>query len=338
MNSNKSEMPQPPLQSEKFEKTPDELDLWDVIFELWRGRVIIFFSVLLMIIIAALYLASQEKRWTSKSIITLPSVGQVISYDAVLSVLYSQYPQDKLPIARLQRQLINRFNAHLMTYSKIEASQTSTFSLNIIPEVKGDSASLNVSVTALDAKQAQSELLKAINYANSQVVDEYLADIKRNLEQKENELTEYLKSQAQIADEKKNRQLEVQKHALKVAEASNIHQTPLRQLDSLTDDTLFLLGTDALKAMISNESSSPLEFGDDYYQTKRQLLSIKKLNMDPDELQSYSFVQMPDLPVSPDPQRRTLAIILAVVSGVILGSVLVLLRKALRRYLTLHQK
>ena len=64
----------------------------------------------------------------------------------------------------------------------------------------------------------------------------------------------------------------------------------------VTQETMFLLGSEALKSMIDNEASRPLVFSGAYYQTKQNLLDIEKLNVNPDTIHVYRYVMKPDLP------------------------------------------
>jgi chain length determinant protein (polysaccharide antigen chain regulator) len=72
----------------------------------------------------------------------------------------------------------------------------------------------------------------------------------------------------------------------------------------VTQETLFLLGSEGLKSMIDNEASRPLVFPTAYYQTKRNLLDIQNLNVNPDTIHVYRYVMKPDLPVRRDSPKK----------------------------------
>lgn len=326
---------QSPLRQTFYNKD-DELDLLDVIAQLWRGKVTILLSTIAFIVIAGIYLTQAKEKWSSEAIVTQPSAGQVANYNAALNVLYAQYPQDKLAINDLQKQLFGRFSASISALSGSLQNLEEPEDLQVEQVVKGQGDPLSVTFVAETAKQAQQQLTKYINVVNDEVVDDYGADIKRNLAVKERELGESLVSQIQVAKDKKQQRIEVLKQALKIAEASNIQTSQLRQAEFLSDDTLYLLGTVSLQAMIANESTKPLVFDDYYYGTQRALLSIKNLKIQVDNLQSYRFIMKPDLPIRRDSPKKTLTILLAIILGGIIGSAMVLGRNMARNYRETH--
>ncbi|MNZ53166.1 Chain length determinant protein [compost metagenome] len=99
---------------------------------------------------------------------------------------------------------------------------------------------------------------------------------------------------------------------------------------------MFLLGSEALGSMIENESTRPLVFNDNYYQTKQNLLDIQNLNVDPSTIHVYRYVMKPDLPLHRDSPKKSITLILAVLLGGIIGAGAVLGRNALRNYTPKH--
>lgn len=60
----------------------------------------------------------------------------------------------------------------------------------------------------------------------------------------------------------------------------------IQQTQDVTQDSMFLLGSDALKSMIEHESTRPLILSDNYFQTKQscwisKVLSLKGLSYTP---------------------------------------------------------
>jgi len=120
--------------------------------------------------------------------------------------------------------------------------------------------------------------------------------------------------------------------ALKFAQAAKITAPQIQQTQDVTQDTMFLLGSEALNSMIQHESTRPLVFSQAYYQTKQNLLDIQNLNVDPSTIHAYRYVMKPNLPLYRDSPRKSIALILAVLLGGIIGSGVVLGRNALRNY------
>lgn len=54
---------------------PEQIDLIDLLVQLWRGKMTIIISVIVAIALAIGYLAVAKEKWTSTAIITQPDVG-----------------------------------------------------------------------------------------------------------------------------------------------------------------------------------------------------------------------------------------------------------------------
>nr|WP_024965010.1 LPS O-antigen chain length determinant protein WzzB [Pantoea sp. IMH] len=335
-DNNKPDVTEQSLLRQTFYNKNDELDLIDVVIQLWRGKITIIATVICMMLFGIIYVYTAKEKWTSEAIITQPSAGQVANYNAALNVLYAQFPQDKMPISDLQHQLFVRFSASISALSRSLQNLENPEDLKAEPVVKGQAYPLSITFSAHTAKEAQQRLTKYIQTVNDEVVDDFGGDIKLNLAVKERELVESLNSQSQIAKEKKDQRIEVLKQALKIAEASNVQALQLSQAEYLSDDTLYLLGTSSLQAMIANENTKPLTFDNVYYETQRALLALKNLKIQADNLQSYRFIMKPDLPLRRNSPKRTLIMLLSVMLGGIIGSAIVLGRNMARRYRGTH--
>ncbi|MBP2167464.1 chain length determinant protein (polysaccharide antigen chain regulator) [Erwinia toletana] len=336
MSNNKSVTPEQSPLRQNFYNSDDELDMLDIIAQLWRGKIIIIAVVIMMAVLAAIYVSVVKEQWTSKSIVTVPSAGQVANYNVALNALSSQYPQDKLAITDLQRQLFSRFGASISALSGSLHNLEVPLDLKVEQLVKDQNDTLTISFSDQTAKKAQQELTKYIQTINAQVVDDYSADIMRSLAIKQRELGESLALQVKVAQDKKQRRIDAIKQALRIAEAAKIEKSQLQQAEYLSDDTLYLLGSDALRSMIDNENTKPLVFDDYYYETQRALLAIENLNIQVDNLQSYRAIMQPDLPIRRDSPKKALIMILAIILGGIAGSAIVLGRNMVRHYRETH--
>ncbi len=100
----------------------------------------------------------------------------------------------------------------------------------------------------------------------------------------------------------------------------------------MTQDTLFLLGSEALESMIKPEATRPLVFSPNYYQTRQNLLDIERLKVDDLDIHAYRFVLKPKLPIRRDSAKKAITLILAVLLCGIVGAGIVLGRNALSNY------
>ncbi|MCV5479707.1 LPS O-antigen chain length determinant protein WzzB, partial [Escherichia coli] len=125
-------------------------------------------------------------------------------------------------------------------------------------------------------------------------------DLNDNIKAQIKTLNDSLQNQEKVAQEQKDLRIKQIAEALKNAEAAKITSPQLQQTQEVTQETMFLLGSEGLKSMIDNEASLPLVFPRAYYQTKRNLLDIQNLNVNPDTIHVYRYVMKPELPVRRD--------------------------------------
>ncbi|WP_313361302.1 LPS O-antigen chain length determinant protein WzzB, partial [Mixta calida] len=217
-----------------------------------------------------------------------------------------------------------RFSASLYALSGSLQNLENPLNLNVAPVTAGQAEPLSVKFTAETAKEAQAQVTHFIKVVNDDVVDDYGADIKRNMDVKLRELSDSLTSQLKVAQDKKEQRIEQLKQALKVAEGSGIVTSQLTQAEFLSDDTLYMLGTKALNAAIANEATRPLPLDDSYYATQRALRLIKDLKIQVDNLQSFRYIMQPDLPIRRDSPKKGMTLVLAVLLGGVVGSAIVL--------------
>lgn len=314
----------------------DEIDLLDIIVQLWKGKWIIIATMVVTMLLSIVYLSVAKEKWTSEAIVTQPSAGQVASYNATLSVLYAQNIQEKPSVTDLQNQLFGRFSASMNALAGALANQEEPETLKISQVNKGSNDALTISFVAQSAKEAQAQLKKYLSTVNNEVVSDYGQDIKHSLGVKAKELKEILDAHKQIAINKKQHRLDVINQALKVAEAAGLAKSQLSQAEYLSDDTLYLLGSEPLRAMVTNEATKPLDFDDDYYSAERALLSITHVTIQADNLQSFRYIAEADLPIRRDSPKKALTVLLALILGGVLGSAIVIGRSIVSNYRSRH--
>ena len=198
--------------------------------------------------------------------------------------------------------------------------------------MKGQGLPLTVTYQGETAEAAQKQLAQYIQQIDEQTAKELTLDLKDNIKQQITTLNDSLGNQEKVSQEQKDLRIKQITEALKNAEAAKITSPQIQQTQDVTQETMFLLGSEALKSMIENEASRPLVFSGAYYQTKQNLLDIEKLNVNPDTIHVYRYVMKPDLPIKRDSPKKAITLILAVLLGGIIGSGVVLGRNALRYY------
>jgi len=314
-----------------------ELDLLDIVFLLWQGKWIIITLIIITVGAAGVYLKTSKDKWKSTAVLTQPEAAQMAYYSIILNNIYApnksvnntQNLPDPLSPNILQQSLFNRFSASLAAPSSVNVSISQLDKTLNYP--------LSISLTADSASHAQAQLSHYIQQVGDAIVNDYVAEIDTSIREKTRELTASLAAQKDIAGQRNEHRLAVIRYALKIAEASNVSSSQLHQAENLSDETLYLLGTDALKAMIANESEKPPVLDKQYFDTQAQLLAISQLKPDAKNLQPFTYITEPDLPSSPVTLRKSLILLVAAIFGALAGSAIVMVRNMVGTY-RLRQK
>lgn len=120
------------------------------------------------------------------------------------------------------------------------------------------------------------------------------------------DLQKSLAAQEAVAKEQKTLRIAQMTQALKVAQQSNIKLPQVQQVDQVSQDSMFMLGSEALSSMVENEATRPLTFSDQYYQTRQNLLEVQALEVAPDSVHAYRYVMKPTLPIRRDSPKKRL--------------------------------
>ncbi|SNY64216.1 LPS O-antigen chain length determinant protein WzzB [Enterobacter sp. CC120223-11] len=315
---------------------PEQIDLIDLIVQIWRGKVTIIVCVIVAILLAAGYLMVAKEKWTSTAIITQPDSGQVSGYSNAMNILYALSAPT---IGTIQQDFITRFNSSFSALSESLDNQEEPEKLDIETAVKGQNLPLRVSYTAPSAEEAQKTLAHYIQQVDEGVAKAVGGDLKANIDARKEALEQSLTTQEKVATEQKALRIAQITQALTIAEQSKIKMPQVQQADQVSQDTMFMLGSDALSAMVKNESTRPLTFPDSYYQTRQTLFDIENLmsgdnkeELKPSNIHAYRYVMKPTLPIRRDSPKRAIILVLSMLLGGLVGAGIVLGRNALRNY------
>ncbi|HIH5777070.1 TPA: LPS O-antigen chain length determinant protein WzzB [Citrobacter werkmanii] len=308
---------------------PEQIDLIDLLLQLWRGKVTIVVAIVVAIALAVGYLAVAKEKWTSTAIITQPDVGQIATYNNALNVMYGASAPK---VTELQTNVIGRFSTSFSALAETLDNQEEPQKLSIEQSVKGQQLPLAVSYVASAPEDAQRQLAEYIQQTDEKVAKELGLDLADNIKLQTSTLEDSLKTQEVVAQEQKDLRIKQIQEALRYAEQAGVTKPQIQQTQDVTQDSMFLLGSDALKSMIEHESTRPLILSDNYFQTKQKLLDIGNLKLEGAELHSYRYVMKPTLPIRRDSPKKAITLVLAVLLGGMIGAGIVLGRNALRGY------
>ncbi|CAI8746712.1 LPS O-antigen chain length determinant protein WzzB [Kosakonia quasisacchari] len=305
------------------------IDLFDIVLHIWRGKWIVTLFIVISLIIAGAYLAVTKEKWTSIAVISSPDAGQIAGYSNAMSILSND---EKYDIAGIQQRVIGRFNSAFAALSETLGNQEPPEKLTIDTAVQGQSLPLKVTYQGITAKDAQQKLAQYIEKVDQQIAKELIDDLQTSVKSRTRDLVESLSTQEKVAQEQKDLRIKQIAQALSVAKEAEVRSPQVRQTENVSQDTLFLLGSAALESMIKNESSRPLIFSDDYYKTRKNLLNIQTIVVNPQNIHAYRYVMKPTLPIRRDSPKRALTMILALLLGTIVGSGFILMRNAFRNH------
>ncbi|MFG0515289.1 LPS O-antigen chain length determinant protein WzzB [Kluyvera intermedia] len=312
---------------------PEQIDLIDLVVQLWRGKVTIIVSIIVMIVLTAAYLLIAKEKWTSTTVVAQPDVAQIATYNSALKVLY---PDASINVTDIQNRVMGRYAVALSALSSELDNQDIPEQLTIEPVIKGRDYPIRVSYVGASAEGAQKTLAQYLQKVDEQIADELHLDLNDNIKQQVLALSSSLETQQTVAEEQRAIRIRQLKEALKYAEEAKITKPQVQQTQEVTQDTMFLLGSEGLSAMVQNESTRPLVLPANYFQTKINLLDIQRIKVDPKTIHAYRYVMKPDLPISRDSPKRAIMLILSVMLGGMIGSGIVLGRNALREYRNRH--
>lgn len=297
--------------------------------QLWRGKVTIIICIVVAIALAVGYLAVAKEKWTSIAIVTQPDAGQLASYNNAMDVLFGANAPEMTDV---QAGFIGRFSSAFSALAETLDNQQEPEKLSIDAAVKGQTLPLKVSYTGKTSEEAQKTLAQYIQQVDEGVAKELNADLSMSMETRLADLQKSLAAQEAVAKEQKTLRIAQMTQALKVAQQSNIKLPQVQQVDQVSQDSMFMLGSEALSSMVENEATRPLTFSDQYYQTRQNLLEVQALEVAPDSVHAYRYVMKPTLPIRRDSPKKAITLVLAVLIGGMIGAGVVLGRNALRGY------
>lgn len=118
---------------------PEQIDLIDLLVQLWRGKMTIIISVIVAIALAIGYLAVAKEKWTSTAIVTQPDVGQIAGYTNAMNVIYGPAVPK---VSDIQASLIGRYSTAFSALAETLDNQEEAEKLTIEPTVKNQSLPL----------------------------------------------------------------------------------------------------------------------------------------------------------------------------------------------------
>lgn len=335
----------------------DEIDLFELVARLWRGRYLILLFVLVGGLAAGIYAFNLKQQWTSVAYLNAPRVEQVKAYLEQRRALARVDGNRPVDTSALTHTLFDQFIAlSVSARHKMEYIQSTDYFKELLADSK-DPANHRLLLSQLErdalhikrvdkdkiapyyefsfsadtAETAQRLLqgyLASINTKSFNVVDAEFNDaLDAQLLSRETELDNM---QFGLESERDNRAA-VLLNALDTAKNAGLKDYIVgRNVDGTTvielsdSKRLYMLGENYLNAELATTRSAPLIYPTRYYEIKRELELLQPLRQYEVTTLSYDYQLRPTLPVRRDSPKRALIIMLGVVLGGMLACFLLL--------------
>lgn len=295
----------------------EQIDLCDIIKQLWVGKKIISTFIIICIILATIYAFTTPEKWTSTAIVTLPDSGQVAAYTQAENILY---PSSVLSVREIQNSLFKRFQGGVSALSIQLQNQVKKENLSSEVINKDQNDQIKISYVGLTSQDAQTKLNEYLKKTDRSIVTGIDGDLDANIKARTIELKDNIRSLEKVAQQKKDDRLHILNQALIIAKQSKITMPQLNNSSAISDDTLFSLGSNALTSMISNYKNAPLPLDSDYYSAMQNLLSVEALTHNKRIISTFRYIMKPNLPIRKDGPNKMIILIISVVVGGVLGA------------------
>ena len=193
----------------------------------------------------------------------------------------------------------------------------------IIDDVKvikdKDSSIFSLSFPATTAVEAKNLLEKYIDLVNADISQVQYAQLTSQIENKKQTLKNQMVAIKKVAEEQRQEEIQNIKMALAIAERTNIQKPEITSLTKLDNNSLFLLGKDALSAMSESIEKQPLVLGDNYYDFQRQWINLNNFKVNGADAKGFSYLKSPMEPINRDKPKKLLILIVGGLLGLCIG-------------------
>lgn len=302
--------------------TPEhqEIDLFDLLFQLWKGKRIIFGSMLFALAIATAYLLFYKPSWVSTAVVAQPNAGQVADYSNTMSALYPSAVKNDdaaknfLPsTADIRSGIFERFSALLSarvseeTYKDVVRTEALKMTLAQIP---GASVPVKITYTAKSPEKLDATLRSLLEEINQDVEKQLINDLRTSISLRTQELDASLPIQQKLAEKQRVQRAEELNQAMQNAGAEG----------------------EALSVVIKNNTDRQLNYADEYLRTQEQLLMLAALAPEKMKIDTFYYVVEPGVPVEVQRVTMPFIVLLSLLLGAIAGAGIILTRNALHHY------
>ncbi|EKT4523071.1 LPS O-antigen chain length determinant protein WzzB [Pseudomonas putida] len=335
---------------ERLSSTGDEIDLFELIEGLWKQKVLIIVTTVVVTAIAVAYAFLAKPVYEAKVFVQPPTQNDVspLNYgrggNTGLSMLtvkdvYAIYLRN-LQSESLRREFFRNVYLPSLPEDERGGSQDELYGrfqdvLTLGIAAKETPNRFFVKANVSDPQQAAEWVVRYLEMAGRRGRTEVVRDVKADATIKANNLEQQINAALESARKQREDQIVQLTEALRVAKSIGLEKPPIisntlsSEVSAGMDGSLmYMRGSKALEAEIDNlrKRTSDDAFVKNLRQRQEALAFYRTLQIDPGVIQVYrqdGAVESPDKPVKP---KKLLIVALGVVLGGILGVLLALLR------------
>lgn len=315
-----------PQQNNLPQQNNDEIDLFELVATLWRGKWLIVgvtFVCTVIAVISTLFI-TRTPVYKASIVISPPTIEQIAPVNT--NLLYKLNPKEEIFIA-ISNSNSNNLYPSSLTKEQIfrEALNTLKFSPAELQSDKSDNYTL--SILGQTADEALTNLQNTLDASNKSTSENIQSQRNAETEIIVKNITNTLTTLRNNLDKAQKIKIQQLNNALTIAKKLNITQ-PILPISEP-----YMQGTEALTAQIQLlESDKAFYTNDPQYNELSSMLEYYQSiqNHQLPELMTFNLLQKPTVSLEPIKPNKKLITIIGFLIGGMLGCMIVLIRQAVR--------
>lgn len=328
---------------ERLSSTGDEIDLFELIEGLWKQKVLIAVTTMVVTAIAVAYALLATPIYEAKVFVQPPTQNDIAQLNygrggssglSMMTVkdVYDIYLRS-LQSESLRREFFRNVYLPTLPITERKGSQDALYSrfLSVISVGVAGKETPNryvVKANLPDPQQAAEWVVQYLEMAGSRARSEIIKDAKADATVKANNLEQQITAALESAQKQREDQIVQLSEALRVAKSIGLERPPIIS-NTLTEEVsagmggglMYMRGSKALEAEIENlrTRTSDEPFVQNLRQRQEALAFYRSLEIDPGVIQAYrqdGAIESPDKPIKP---KRMLIVVLGAAGGLLLG-------------------
>ena len=313
----------------------DELDLIELAAVLWKHKISGVLVIAGCLIAAGIWCALRPSTPVAEAIITGPEIVQIAP---LLDASAKAFPDQQEDVREVQSMYFQYLLGSLTVISENQKNKTqdfsgSKFTFSVEPrsgrkKTDADENIFRVKLSSCqDERTCRDELERILRKNSNDVMQLGIEDLQANLVRNELRARELLLREESTAKATRQQWFAFSRHALNVAERSEIRKPQVNSVEGVDWKNLPLLGVDMLKNTYALRNSTPLYLSDNYYRYREDIRRYREIQENlptVENIRAWRFispVQSYDASVRPE----LVMTLFSLLGGIIWGGVILAL-------------